>query len=110
MRGYRQIDASATDGAPFSNSTEGDAWTAVWCDNCTHDRPAREGRYEDACPILLVALTGKTPQEFLPMDRFRLGAQYRCVCFQRDRRPAPEPPKEVDGQLALFQAPKEEQQ
>jgi len=102
VRSYVAILNAAADGAPFSNSTEGDAWMANWCDQCVHDRPAREGRYEDACQILLVGLSGKTPQEWMPMDRFRLGAQYRCTLFRKDQGPAPEPQRQVPGQLALF--------
>lgn len=97
MRSYAQVSASATDGAPFSNSTEGDAWTAAWCDRCAHDR----GGPDDGCVILLVGLMGKTPAEWLPQDRMRLGEQYRCTEFRKGKRPDP-PPVQVPGQLALF--------
>lgn len=102
MRSYAALLNSATNTPPFSNSTEGDAFTATWCDQCVVDRPAREGRYADACQILLVALSGKTPAEWLPQDRLRLGYMYRCTAFRRDRRPPPAPPPEVPGQLALW--------
>lgn len=102
MRSYAQLANSASEGAPFSNSTEGSAWTAQWCDHCLHDRPAREGRDGDGCLILLVGLTGKTPAEWLPQDRLRLGEQYRCTEFRKDRRPDPAPVPQVPGQLALF--------
>lgn len=97
MRSYLQIEASAKEGSPFSNSTEGDAWTANWCDRCAHDA----GAPDDGCPILLVGLMGKTPAEWLPGDRLRLGDSYRCEEFRKARR---KPPAVVDvpGQLPLF--------
>lgn len=97
MRSYIQISASATPGDPFSNSTEGSAWTARWCDQCAHDR----GAPDDGCMILLVGLTGKTPAEWLPNDKMRLGERYRCTEFRRGKRPEPAP-QQVPGQLALF--------
>lgn len=84
----------ARDGMPFSNSTEGYSWTANWCDRCVHDKPARQDRYEDACGIFTLALTGKTPAEWIeqdwpagqspPLDR------YHCVEF-RDENEGPPP-------------------
>ena len=29
--------SAATQSRPFSNGTEGDAWTSKWCDYCVHD-------------------------------------------------------------------------
>lgn len=97
MRTYAQIANSARDDPPFSNATEGDAWTANWCDKCGHDA---EGP-DNGCPILLVGLLGKTPAEWLPGDRMRLGATYRCSEFRksRPRRPAV---VDIPGQLELF--------
>ncbi|MGZ0147163.1 hypothetical protein ACXJJ3_08835 [Kribbella sp. WER1] len=95
MRSYITISANARDRAPFSNSTEGAAWTANWCDKCTHDT----GAPDDGCPILLVGLMGKTPTEWQPGDRLLLGATYRCAEFRLRRD---EPPAQVPGQLALF--------
>lgn len=91
--------ATPIDEMPFSNSDEGCAFTANWCDRCIHDKPARQDRYEDACGILLVALCGQTPGEWIeqewgvppsggrpapPIDR------YHCVEF-RDERDGPPP-------------------
>jgi len=97
VRSYAQVSASATDTAPFSNSTEGDAWTAKWCDRCAHD----SGAPDDGCVILLVGLMGKTPAEWLPGDRLRLGDAYRCTEFRKARRKPPEV-VDVPGQLSLF--------
>lgn len=97
MRSYITISANARDAPPFSNSTEGDAWTANWCDRCSHDKDAPD----NGCPILLVGLMGKTPAEWQPGDRLLLGQTYRCTEFRRRRE---EPPRQVPGQLALFVA------
>ena len=108
MRPYAELEADARDGSPFSNSTEGECWTANWCDRCIHDRPAREGRYEDACPLLLISLCGKTPVEWLEQDSsdgYRLGDQYHCIEFRdEDDGPSepPEPPPQCPGQGELF--------
>lgn len=40
----------------FANATEGDAWTSVWCDTCTHDHGMHTGS-GDGCAILLELLT-----------------------------------------------------
>lgn len=87
--------ATPIDGSPFSNSTEGEAWTANWCDRCIHDKPAREDRYEDACAIFTLALTGQTPGEWIRQDGFRLGDQYHCIEF-RSEDEGPPPPTEPE--------------
>jgi hypothetical protein len=94
--------ATPREGMPFSNSDEGMAFTSNWCDRCIHDKPARQGRYEDACGILTLALTNKIPGEWIeqewgvppgggspapPIDR------YHCIEF-RDERDGPPPPTE----------------
>jgi hypothetical protein len=94
-KSYATIDARAADKPPFSSSTEGHAWTARWCDTCTHDRGSPQG----GCLILLVGLSGKTPAEWLPRDRLQLGWQYRCTEYRKDNRPEP---AEIAGQLDLF--------
>lgn len=40
----------------FSNATEGDAWTNVWCERCIHDHAAHDGNYEDGCPLFVFSL------------------------------------------------------
>ena len=97
MRTYAQLLNSASNVQPFSNSTEGSAWTATWCDECACDR----GAPDDGCPILLIGLMGKTPAEWLPQDRMRLGYTYRCTAFRKDRKPT-KSEQQIAGQLALF--------
>jgi hypothetical protein len=78
---------------PFSNSDEGCAFTENWCDRCVHDKPARRGDEGNGCGILLVALCGQTPGEWIeqawgekgpPIDR------YHCIEF-RDENEGPPP-------------------
>lgn len=68
----------------FSNSTEGECWTSKWCDRCIHDKPAREGREEDACAIFLIALCGQTPGEWIEESPGSLSDRYRCTEFELD--------------------------
>jgi hypothetical protein len=49
-----------TDRIPFSNGTEGQAWTAVWCEHCVHDHdishdPDGPG---PGCTMLVEAMVG----------------------------------------------------
>lgn len=84
------------DGMPFSNSSEGMAFTSNWCDRCIHDKPARKGRYEDACGILTVALTNKIPGEWIEQEWGENGPpidRYHCIEF-RDEDDGPPPPTE----------------
>lgn len=73
MRTYDEIISTAKDEAPFSNGTEGYAWTGTWCDTCIYDRSARdEEQYPPdpvnggllGCPLLGAALIGMTPTEW----------------------------------------------
>lgn len=106
----KQPSVEPVDKMAFSNSDEGCAFTASWCDRCIHDKPARQGRYEDGCGILLLTLMGKTPGEFIeqewghvkgdlsaplapPIDR------YHCIEFRDENdgppartEPLPTPP------------------
>lgn len=101
---YEQAMATSSDESPFSNGTEGQAWMSRHCARCVNDKPAREGRYEDACVLILVALNGRTPAEWTEDDRMSLGDQYRCMYFRdEDDGPDPEPTPVPDppGQLTL---------
>lgn len=79
----------------FSNGTEFECWVANWCHRCVHDKPAREDRYEDACQIVMIALLGQTPAEWIRQEGFRLGDQYHCIEF-RDEDDGPPPPTEPE--------------
>ena len=91
MREYNEAFEAALDKAAFSNGTEGMSWTDAWCDRCLHDKPARDGSGE-GCPLVLVALMGRTPSEWIEHDRFSLGDRYHCIEFRdEDSGPGPEP-------------------
>lgn len=112
MRTYDEAYAAAREGSPFSNGTEGYGWMENWCERCVHDVDA--GKVDGAgCPLVLVALMGRTPSEWLdgPRDehgRYSIQGQYHCVEF-RDRddpgpgyEPPPAPP--LPGQIELLPA------
>lgn len=120
MRTEEEIQADATEARPFSNGSEGHAWTSNWCDECVHN----DEETELWCPILSVALLGSTPKEWVeqPWKQVsgrpeghtapELGGKYECTEFKRrpnddgddDPAPDPEPPPEVDGQLDIVDA------
>jgi hypothetical protein len=64
---------------PFSNGYEFDNWYSIWCQEC---------RFEDACPLLLVALHEVTPG---PWEDRNPGAlnRYHCTEFERIPDEAP---------------------
>lgn len=66
-----------TDRPPFSNGTEGDAWTSRWCSRCVKD----DGDTV-FCELLTTALLGQTPAEWVPDQPLRLGYQYTCTDFE----------------------------
>ncbi len=100
MRSFDAALDAARDGSPFSNGFEYDHWAANWCDRpCLHDGPFQRGETDLGCPLLMVALMGKTPSEWLEQDRGRLGDQYHCVEFRDEDDPGghepvpiPDPP------------------
>jgi hypothetical protein len=124
VRTEEQISAAARPGSPFSNGTEGYAWMANWCHECVNNDEATELW----CPILTVALLGKTPAEWVeqPWQQITgrpegetapvLGGTYECTEFvQRPQwpgdydpddgpTPPPDPAPEVEGQLDLIDA------
>lgn len=112
MRTVDEILAEANDTPAFSNGTEGHAWEVNWCDQCVHDAPFRNMGKGTGCPILSVALLGKTPSEWFeqPWGEHgpRLGDQYHCIEFRPpggggDGEPRPRPePRGMDG---LFERP-----
>lgn len=91
-------DKRARDVPAFSKSDEGLAWMANWCDRCTVDAPYRSGISPLGCPLIEIALTGRTPAEWLeqPPDHYPDDA-YHCVEFKPrggggEPRPRPTPP------------------
>jgi hypothetical protein len=122
MRTETEIDADARPGSPFSNGTEGYAWMGTWCDECVNN----DEETELWCPILSVALLGKTPSEWIeqPWGQIKgrpegetapsLTDRYHCTEFvQRpewpgrdgpDGDPPPGPVPVGEGQLDLVDA------
>lgn len=121
MRTEAEIQADAKDQRPFSNGTEGYTWMAYWCDECTKND---EGR-ELWCPLLTVALLGKTPAEWIeqPWQQIKgrpegetapsLSDKFHCTEFEQRRddggddsgpEPDPGPPPVCEGQLDLVDA------
>jgi|GEM_PF-2357142 len=102
---YDEAYAKAAEGSPFSNSTEGECWMANNCHRCVHDAPTRRDEWDKGCPLIMVALLGKTPAEWMRKDGFRLGDQYTCVFFRDEDDPGPGEPTPIPdppGQDALF--------
>jgi len=107
-RSVDEILKTARAGSPFSNSDIGYGWMANDCDVCQVDALYRNGiSPTGGCPILLVALSDKTPAEWIEKpDRIQ---DYTCINFRGpgggggEPRPKPEPPQ--DG---LFPRPERE--
>ncbi|MFD8740828.1 hypothetical protein ACFV06_38750, partial [Streptomyces sp. NPDC059618] len=82
-------------------------WMANWCDRCVHDRPARQEE-GPGCPLVLVALMGRTPAQWLTPDAdadAHVFAEYHCIEFRgEDDGPGPEPQPVPDppGQFCLW--------
>jgi hypothetical protein len=105
MRTDDEIMAGAQPGSPFSNGTEGYGWQSRWCGRpCAHDAAfQRDERGATGCPLLLVALTGSTPSEWL---RQPAGSpdRYHCIEFRAegDGPAGPQPIPDPPGQGALL--------
>lgn len=102
MRDLDAIRADATNRSPFSNGTAGEMWMGEWCYRCKRDAAFQAGDSDQGCPLLLVALTQKTPKEWA-----ETGLQdYHCSEFKPlggdGGDPEPEPIPVVDGQVDMF--------
>lgn len=104
MRTYEEIERDARDKMPFSNSTMGELWMGNWCDRCLVDAPYRNGLNPTGCPLILVALIGKTPVEWMESDRIQY---YTCLeaRFPGDDRREPRPKPDPPGMQELFPRP-----
>lgn len=121
MRTYDEAMAASKDERPFSNGTEGYAWTGNWCDTCVHDKGARDGTDPKGCPLLMIALMGRTPAEWIeqPWGQIKgrpegetapaLGDTYHCTEYVEDDdgggEPDPQPlwDPEMPGQTTIFE-------
>ncbi len=89
--------AQSRDESPFSNGTEGYGWMAANCGTCIHDKPARHGDEGNGCPLILLALVGRTPAQWLegPRDEngwYAIATQYTCIEYRNENDgPGPEP-------------------
>jgi hypothetical protein len=95
----------ALDKPAFSNSDEGLGWLDANCSRCAHDRPARQGRESEGCPLILVAFMERTPAEWLEGDRSSIAGRYTCVMFRHEDDggdPEPKPIPTPPGQGELF--------
>lgn len=101
MRSLEVIEAAALPGSPFSNSTDWEIWSYNWCERCRNDSPALVDKGE-GCPLILVALMGKRPSEWLDGE---CPSKYTCVEF-RDQNdgpgPEPQPIPDPPGQETLL--------
>src|SRR6266568_9501373 len=104
MRSYEEIEKDARDGSPFSNGTLGEMWMGNWCDRCLIEAPYRNGLNGTGCPLILVALIGKTPAEWMETDRIQ---DYVCLeaRFPGDGRREPRPKPDPPGMGELFPRP-----
>lgn len=78
---------------PFSNGTEGDAWTSKWCSCCANDHGihlmslGKDEGDAPTCDILMAALVGSEqwPEAWLPEPddgRFALPSRMVCLAFR----------------------------
>ena len=72
--------ARASDARPFANGFEGESWMANWCSSCRHSDD------EDGCVLIGVAVLGKTPYAWEPVNWRSLAHRY--ACHEYLRRPA----------------------
>ncbi|MEV0584057.1 hypothetical protein [Nonomuraea sp. NPDC050310] len=102
---YEEAEPRAVEGSPFSNCADGEAWMDNNCRRCVHDAPTRRGEWDKGCPLVLIALLGQTPAEWLRKDGYRLGDQYTCLYYRNeDDGPGPQEPAPIPdppGQLTL---------
>lgn len=110
---YDDVYARSLDSPAFCNGTEGEEWTAQYCDHCLRDAPFRNMGKGSGCPILLVTLMSRTPAEFLegPRDEhgtYSMANKWHCIEFKPrggggsgEPRPKPDP-RGMDG---LFERP-----
>lgn len=98
MKTFDEAMATAIDRRPFSNNTEWEVWSYNHCDDCFH---------VETCPLILVALHGKTPVEWPRDEDGELGDCSEFVLAADPEEPVeplvvPEPVPVLPGQLDLL--------
>lgn len=121
MRTYEEIEASARDIPPFSNGTEWEMWAANWCWAPCHNPAEKawqnyeEGKRKTApkefpggCPLILCAMMGKTPSEWLEQPDDGYQRDYHCIEFRGPDEGGdgqPRPRRDPPGMDELFPCP-----
>ncbi|MCI3277474.1 hypothetical protein [Streptomyces cylindrosporus] len=104
MRTYEEASKEALPEGTFSNSSQWEVWSAKNCDRCVHDEPGRQGDAANGCPLILIALEGRRPAEWLTQtEQQEVHADYTCTEFrdENDSDPEPHPVPTPDGQGEL---------
>lgn len=102
LPGYDQALEHARGEPAFSNGTMWEIWSGRNCYRCANDGMGL-GPDEPSCPLILVALMGKTPAEWT--DQQPPLGDYLCVYFRDRDDPGgyePEPVPGPPGQLSLL--------
>jgi hypothetical protein len=120
VRTAAEIIDTAADEAPFSNGTELYGWMENWCWRCHNPveqawqdyedgkRAEQMEGYEGGCPMIMAAVIGKTPSEWIPQGREHFGDQYHCIEFRGPDDgddPEPQPIPDPPGMDGLFERP-----
>lgn len=70
---------------PFSNGTEGGAWTAKWCDYCVRDHGLHNGgESQPMCDLVMTSMCDEWPEGWIPEPddgRFFLPSRMICTAF-----------------------------
>lgn len=74
---YDELFEQAADEPAFSTSDEGEYWIAHHCGTCVHDAPSRAGDEANGCPLILLALIGRTPAQWT-------GDPYICSSYCKE--------------------------
>lgn len=80
---YDEEYERAHDVSPFSNGFEGETWMDLWCVDCAK---------EPDCPLLVVALMGRTPRPWTERQPMSLN---RYTCHEYDDVSAEHQPSTV---------------
>jgi hypothetical protein len=99
---YDEAYEHALDRPAFSNGTGWEIWSWNNCCRCVNDGMGL-GKDEPNCPLICVALVGRTPVEWT--DQQPPLGDYLCIYFRDRDDPGgyePEPVPDPPGQLCLM--------